>query len=83
MKANNRFINLVMLISLLGALVLTAHEYAVCESDLPDEFLDLAVAYQNLTLPVFAPHLNIGPILISLLKTARFQKANLTASLRC
>ncbi len=83
MKANNRLINLVLLISLLGALVLTAHEYIVCQSDLPDEFLDLAVACQNLTLPVFAPYLNTDPILISLLKTFRFQKANLTASLRC
>jgi hypothetical protein len=76
--------SLVLLIGMFGVLALTAQEYVACQDDFPDEFLDLAVACQNPTLPVFAPHLNAHPFLIRPLKTFCFQRTNNhTASLRC
>ena len=70
--------------SMFGVLALTTQEYVSCHDDFPDEFLDIAAACQNPTLPVFAPHLNTHPIPISLLKISCFQRANLhTTSLRC
>ena len=84
MKGDNRSINLLLLISMLGVLTLTAHEYVVCQSDLPDEFLELAVTFQRPTLPVFAPLLNNHPSLIRPLKTFSFLRTDLRAtSLRC
>ena len=84
MRKNNHLINLLLLISILGVLAITAQQYVACQDDFPDEFLDLAAACQNPTLPVFAPHLNTHPIPISLLKILCFQRTNLhTTSLRC
>ena len=62
MKHIRRPINLVLLISICGFLVLTASEYINCRSDFPDEFLDIASASQNQSLPVFSPHRNPYPL---------------------
>jgi len=84
MKKNSRLINLLLVIGMFGVLAFTAQEYVACHDDFPDEFLDLAVACQNPTLPIFAPHLNTHPILMSPLKLFCFQRTNLqTTSLRC
>jgi hypothetical protein len=84
MRKNNRLIDLLLLISILGVLALTAQEYITCQDDFQDELLDLAAACQNPALPVFAPRLNTHPNLISLLKIFCFQRTDLhTTSLRC
>jgi hypothetical protein len=84
MKGKYCLISFVLLISIFGVLALTAQDYVACQGDFPDEFLDLAVACQNPTLPVFAPHLNTHPIPIGLLKIFCFQRTNFhTTSLRC
>jgi hypothetical protein len=84
MRKNNCLINLLLLISMFGVPALTAQEYVACHDVFPDEFLDLAAACQNPTLPVFAPHPNTHPIPISLLKIFCLQRTNLhTTSLRC
>jgi len=65
-KDNKPLINLVLLISVCGFLVLTAFEYINCRSDFPDELLDITSAYQNPPLPVSPPseHPPLAPRLL-------------------
>jgi hypothetical protein len=73
-----------LLISTIGALALTASEYAECGALVPDELLDLALAWQYPVSHVFAPHLNTQPFPLSPLKISYFEKVNLLTSLmRC
>ena len=84
MAKTNRFVNLLVLIGLYGVLALTAQDYVACQDDFPDEFLDFAVICQHLIVPVLAPHLNIRPFPMSLLKIFCFQRNNFqTTLLRC
>ena len=84
MRKNNRFLNLLLLISILGVLAFTATDYVVCNDDFPDEFLDLAVACSAPVLPVFATQLNIHPDVLKSLNAILLQKVNfLTSVLRC
>jgi hypothetical protein len=84
MRKNARIIDLLLLISMVGVLALTAQQYVACQDDFPDDFLDLAAACPPWTLPVFAPHLNPHPFPIGLLKMVYFQKTNIhTTTLRC
>jgi hypothetical protein len=84
MCKNNRLTNLLLLVSIVGALALTSQEFVTCHDDLPDEFLDLAAASQNQILPVFAPHRNTHPIPLNLLKKFYFKRTYLHATLlRC
>jgi hypothetical protein len=83
MKGNGRSINLILLISIIGGLALTAPEYAACKDLFPDEFLDLGLACQGPIFPVFASHRNTHPLLLSR-KILYFQKDNLLFTiLRC
>jgi hypothetical protein len=77
-KDNKRLINLVLLISVCGFLVLTAFEYINCRSDFPDELLDIASAYQNPPLPVFPPHRNNPPLAPRLLEDISYQRGQPT-----
>ncbi len=84
MKENICLINLVLLISIIGGLALTASAYVGCKDISPDEFLDLAVASQYPISPVFAPRLNAHAYLLHALRTFHLQGINLlTAILRC
>ena len=84
MRKNNRYINLLLLICILGVLAFTATDYVVCNDDSPDEFLDLAAACSAPVFPVFAAQLNLHPYLLKSLKTILLQKVNfLTCVLRC
>jgi hypothetical protein len=84
MKKNSTLINLVLLISIIGVLVLTASQFVDCKELCPDEFLDLALAWRYPTLPVFAPRRNTHPFLFRFMKTYYLQRVNLLASpLRC
>ena len=84
MRKNNRLVGLLLSISMLGVLALTAEQYVACQDNFPDEFLDLAAACQNPILPVFTPHLSTDPFSISLLKIFCVHRTNLhTTSLRC
>lgn len=84
MRKNNSVLNLVLSTCIFGVLALTAQADADCHEDLPDEFLDLAAACQNPTLPVFAPRLNAYPTPVRLLKAFSFNRTDLhTTSLRC
>ena len=84
MRKNHRFVNLLLLITILGVLAFTATDYVVCDDDFPDEFLDLAVACSAPVLPVFAPQLNIHPYVLKSLKEILLQKVNfLSCVLRC
>ena len=83
MRKKKGLIHLLLLISMFGGLALTAQDWITCQGDLPDEFLDLAIACQNPTLPVLAPHLNTHPFLIRPLKLFWFERVNLLLPLRC
>ena len=84
MKALRFLVTLVLLISIFGALALTASEYVDCKNPFPDEFLDIALECQGPILPVFAPQLNTHPLLIHSSKIFYFQRDNLlTTFLRC
>ena len=84
MKRNNRLISLVLLISIIGSLALTASEYVDCTNLYPDQFLDLAMECQNPILPVFAPYRNTHPLFLPGLKTSYVQRDNLfNTLLRC
>jgi len=83
-KENNSLINLVLLISIIGVLSLTASQYVDCKDIYPDEFLDLALAWQYPVLPVFAPHRNTHPFLLRFIKMFYLRRFNLfTIFLRC
>ena len=84
MEKGTRFISPLVLISLFGVLALTAQDYIASQDDFPDEFLYFAVICPHSSVPVLAPHLNIHPFPMSLLKTSSFQRADLqTTFLRC
>jgi len=84
MRKKNRFIDLLLLISILGVLAFTTNDYAVCNDGFPDEFLDLAVACPTSVFPAFTRHLNIHPYVLKSLKGLFLQKVNfLTSPLRC
>jgi len=87
MKGTHCLVNLVLLISIMsiiGAIALTASEYVDCKAPCADEFLDLALACENPILPVFAPQMNTHPYLPHSLKIFYFQGINyLTTVLRC
>jgi hypothetical protein len=75
---------LVLLISIIGVLTLSASEYVNCTDFYPDEFLDLGLACQPQVLPVLSLSLNTHPLHRAPLKTLYFQRANLlTTFLRC
>ena len=72
------------MVSIIGALALTASGFVECRNVESDEFLDMALACQYPILPVFAPHLNTHPCILHSLKTLCFGRINLlTAILRC
>ena len=72
------------MISIFGVLAFTASQYVDCRELYPDEFLDLALAWQYPILPVFAPHLNTHPFLLRFAKVFYFRRVNLlTTALRC
>ena len=84
MRKNTRLFTLLLLISMVGVLALTTSECISCTDDFPDEFSDLAVAWQNPILTVFDFHLNPNPFLVSFLKIFFSQRTILnTSSLRC
>lgn len=84
MKRNHCLISVVLLISILGVLALTGLEYVDCKNIYPDQFLDLSLAWQHPTLPVFAPYRNTHPLLLRSMKILSFQRVNLlTTFLRC
>ena len=84
MKGNNRLINLVLLISMFGVLALAAHGYVVCQSDDPNEFLELTAVGQTPTFPPFTPDLNNHLFLMSSLRIFCFHRTDLyTSCLRC
>ena len=60
-----------------GLIVLTASQYVDCWSHLPDEFLDIACAYPNPSLPVFPPQWNTHPLLLGFLKMSHNRGGNL------
>jgi hypothetical protein len=55
MRKNNPFINLLLFISMLGILLLTAQEYVTCQNDFLYEFVDLAASCQKPDLALFCP----------------------------
>jgi len=84
MKALRFLITLFVLISIVGALALTASEYVDCKNPYPDEFLDLSLEWQYPVLPIFGPYRNTHPLLLHSLKIFYFQRDNLfTTFLRC
>jgi hypothetical protein len=84
MKGTRCLISLLLLISIIGAIALTASKYVDCNDPCADEFLDLALVCQNPILPVFAPQMNTHPYLPHSLKIFYFQGINyLTTVLRC
>ena len=84
MKGNHCLVTFVLLLSMVGALALTSSNYVDCKDIYPDEFLDLALAWQYPILPVFAPHLNTHPFLLRVTKMFNFRRFNLLIiSLRC
>jgi len=83
-KENKFLINLVLLISIIGVLSLTAPQYVDCKEIYPDEFLDLALAWQYPILPVFAAHRNTHPFLLLFTKMFYLERFGLlTIFLRC
>ena len=84
MKGNHYIVSLVLLISIIGALALTASQYVNCTDLYPDEFLDLALECQYPILPIFAPYRNTHPLLLHSFKISYFRTDNhLTTFLRC
>jgi len=84
MKGKYCLISFVLLISIIGVLGLTASEYVDCKGFYPDQFLDLALAWQYPILPVFARHLDTPFYRLHSLKIFDFQKIYLlTPILRC
>jgi hypothetical protein len=84
MKGKYFLLNFVLLISIIGVLALTASEYVDCKGFYPDEFLDLALAWEYPILPVFAPHLNTYSYLFRSVKIFYFQRMDLANPiLRC
>ena len=84
MRRNYGLISFVLLISTVGVLLLTASEYVGCKDFYPDEFLDLALAWQYPSLIVFAPYLDNHPYLYHSLKGSYFRRIDLlTPVLRC
>ena len=84
MKGKHCLISLVLLISIIASVALTASEYVDCKDCYPDEFLDLGLACQYPIFPVFAPHQNTHPLLFLSLKIFYFQRANLLIAIqRC
>jgi hypothetical protein len=84
MKGKYCLLNFVLLISIIGVLVLTASEYIDCNDLCPDEFLDLALAWQYPILPVFVPHLNNHPYLLHSSNSFYLERIDLlTFALRC
>jgi hypothetical protein len=84
MKKNSFLINVVLLISIIGVLGLTPSHYVGCKDIYPDEFLDLAMAWQYPILPVFAPHRNTHPSFLHFTKMVYLQRVDLLITcLRC
>jgi len=84
MKRHRGLINLVLLISIAGSLGLTASTYVDCKDFYPDEFLDLALAWQYPILHVYAPQRNTHPLLLRCFKIFHLQRLSLlTTFLRC
>jgi hypothetical protein len=84
MKGKYCLISFVLLISIFGLLALTASEYVDCKGFYPDQFLDLALAWQYPISPVFARTLAIQPYRLHFLKIFDFQRIDLlTPILRC
>jgi len=84
MKRLHCLINLVLLISIVGSLGLTASAYVDCKDFYPDEFLDLALAWQYPILDVLVPQRNTHPLLLRCFKIVHLQRLNLlTPFLRC
>jgi len=84
MTRNNCLISVVLLVSIIGVLALTASDYVGCTNPYPDEFLDFAFECPYPILPVFAPQLNTHPLLLHSLKIFYFQKIDfLSPILRC
>jgi hypothetical protein len=84
MKGKYCLISFVLLISIIGVLALSASEYVDCKGFYPDEFLDLALAWQCPISTVFARHLDTHPYLLYSLKIFDFRRIDLlTPILRC
>jgi len=84
MKGNHCSVTFVLLLSMVGALALTSSNYVDCKDIYPDEFLDLALAWQYPILPVFAPHRNTDPFLLLFSKMFYRQRFSLfIIFLRC
>ena len=84
MRGNYRLKSLVLLVAIFGVLALSASDYVVCHEDFPDEFLDLAVAIQSSSTPVFSCASNVNPYVMKLLGIAHLRKVNsATSILRC
>jgi hypothetical protein len=65
-------------------LVFTASDYIDCQNICPDEFLDLALGYQNTVPPILAPHGTIYPFINHGLITFDLKRSDfLATSLRC
>jgi len=84
MKRKYGLLSYVLLISTMGVLLLTASEYVDCKDFYPDEFLDLALAWQYPILSVFVPQLNNHPYIFHSLKGLYFKRIDLlNPILRC
>ena len=56
MKGNHRLINLLLFVSMISAITLTASSYVGCISFEKDEFLDLSLSSKIPLLPILALH---------------------------
>jgi hypothetical protein len=84
MKGKYCLLSFVLLISIFGVLAFTASEYVDCKGFYPDQFLDLALAWQYPISAVFARHLDNHSYCLHSLKIFNFQRIDLLASiLRC
>jgi hypothetical protein len=84
MMRNNCLISQILLISILGSIAFTGFTYVDCMNIYPDEFLDISMAWQHPTLPVFPPSRNTHPLPLWCIEILSFQRANLFITiLRC
>jgi hypothetical protein len=84
MNWNRHIISLVLTISMVGGLALSASAYVSCANFEADEFLDIAQIYQNPNSPILALHLTNNPLNPPLPKLLHFKKINpFVEILRC
>jgi len=84
MKKIHGLIGLIILISISGALILTAPEYALCQYIYPDEFLDLAQVCQITVSPDLVPQRNSVCFFLGSPMGIHFSRVDLfTTCLRC